>query len=82
MASFLPPLHLSIPVGLRFELLIARDPFPSIVGFAGQSQVMFIVSIRRMISAGCGVIEGGSDRGRRLNESALVCFSPDRYKIV
>ena len=40
------------------------------------------VSIRRMISAGCGVVEGSSGRGRRLSESALACFSPDRYKIV
>ena len=38
--------------------------------------------IEGVISAGCGVIEGGSGRGRRLSESALACFSPDRYKIV
>ena len=32
------------------------------------------VSIRRMISAGCGVDEGGSGRERRVSESALACF--------
>ena len=34
------------------------------------------------ISAGCGVVKGGSGRGRRLSESALVCFSPGLYDMV
>ena len=36
----------------------------------------FSVSISRMISAGCGVLTGGSGSGRRLRESALAWSSP------